>query len=105
MPDPALENLSNIVAHWNEIGRKRLRELRPHLSRVLLNEPGVEVDVPETKRRKGVVSRAGHDRERYQGAITLFDIGPARHAERDVPDLLNRWNRSSPCGLRYGGIL
>ena len=71
----------------------------------MLNQAGVKVHVPETKGRERVVSRAGHERERNQGAIALFDVGPARHAQRHVPDLLNGRNRPSPRGLRDGRVL
>jgi hypothetical protein len=93
--DPALENFANVVADRNEISRERLRELRAHLPRVLLDEPGIEVHVPEAKRREGVVSRSSQERERNQGAIALFDVGLARHGQRHVPDLLNGRNRPS----------
>jgi hypothetical protein len=56
--------------------------------------------VPETQRRERVVTRPGHERKRDKGAIALFNIGPARHSQSDMPDLLNVRNGPSPCGFR-----
>lgn len=105
MPDPAFKNLPDVLAHRNEVGRKRFREFCPHLSRVLLNEAGVKVYVPETKRCERVVSRPGHQRKGQEGAIAFFDVGPAWHAQRHVSDLLDRWNRPSLRGPGDSSVL
>jgi hypothetical protein len=105
MPDPTLKDFPEIIADGNEIGRKRLREFRPHVSRVLMDEPSIEIDVPQQKRGESVAPRTGHKRKRYQGAISLFDVSPARHSERDVPDLLDRWDRPPSRSFRDRHVL
>jgi hypothetical protein len=63
MPDPAHENLPDIVAHRNKIGWECFREFCPHLAGVLLNQASVNIHVPETQRRERIVPGPGHERE------------------------------------------
>src|SRR5262249_44933023 len=73
--DPVDNYLADIVADRKEPCRERLRELRLHLPRVLVDPALLDVDMSELEGGGGAVAGAGQDREGDKGSVAAFNVG------------------------------
>src|SRR5271170_6447486 len=92
MAHPILEDGEGVAADRDEIRREALRELGPHLSRVLNDTAGFEIDMLQAHRGQRVGSCGGQGRQRDHGAVSLFDLGLDRHRVEDALNLFEGWD-------------
>ena len=87
---PVDDDLSDVVTDWKEPCREGLRPLGADLPRVLLNQATFDVDVLQTKRDDRPVSRARHDREGDERAVTLPNFCLVGHSVNHRANLRKR---------------
>src|SRR5262249_36099322 len=92
---------ADITADRKERGDERLRELRLHVPRVLIDLAFNYVDMPELERGNRAVACAGKDRERKQRAVPSFDISGGGHAVDNMANLLQGRNAGRAGRLGY----
>src|SRR5262249_51372750 len=95
--DPVDHDPADILADRKEPGRERLRELRLHLSRVLVDPPLIDIDVLELEGCDRPVAGAGQDRKGDERARSRRSIsvlaGIVRMTCRICSGVGTRWSR------------
>jgi hypothetical protein len=103
--DPVDDNFPDLIPDREEPGRKRLREFRLDLSRVLDDAPGDQIHVLQFERCDRAVASAREDGEGNDGAVAPLDGRSSRHCPDHVLDLFHRGHALVATSLRHSRLL